>query len=204
MSSGLGASRPSPYVASAPERVACSSVGEAKTDAMCLQAAWMCVISTTKSTSTFEPSVPRNAVMVTVSSATTACVGAARRTNGGRNGDSMTTLLLRLGGVIQLNAGFAFGVIQLKAEDTVAFGATQLRTGFAFTGEGAASDGDGGFRNPNIRATMLADVGLVPMLLLLLLRAGGGGVYNSAGLFSTTRDHRKESRGRKHTRKSNR
>lgn len=102
-------------------------------------------------------------------------------------------------------------------------GGVNHETGFAFTGAAIIEcrkndndddgdgngdgnrdgNGDGGFRNPNTRATILGDGALVTFLL----EGACGGLYNlaatSAGLFSTTRDHRMDSRGRTQMQKRN-
>lgn len=116
--------------------------------------------------------------------------------------DSITGAALRL---------LVGGVNQLNADDTTGFAVTTGGGGAndCRKNEGGDDDGDGGFRNPNIRATMLGDGALMGSLVPLLVGAGGeiysgrccGLAATSGGLFSTTRDHRMESRGRKQMQK---
>lgn len=119
---------------------------------------------------------------------------------GGNDGacffDSIADLRLGEGGVNH-DTGFAFtgaATIDCRKNDKDDNG----------DGDGNGDDnGDGGFRNPNTRATILGDGALVTFLL----EGAFGGAYNlaatSAGLFSTTRDHRMDSRGRTQMQKRN-
>lgn len=186
-------------------------MGEANTEAMCLHAAWMCVMSTTKSTSTLEPSLPRNAVIVTTSSGSarvvvaTACGGrTGERTieAGGKGGSGLAevSFACMAGGALRR----LVGVNQLDDDDD------DDRGGAAEWKDGDAGDGGGGFRNPNMRATMLGDAGSGSFAVVPLLLGGGANsgcalrwvaAIGVAGALSTTRDHRMESSGRKQMQK---
>jgi len=170
-------------------------------EAMCLQAAWMCVMSTTRSTSTFDPSVPRNAVMVTTSSAsargiTFKLTGARVKVGGGDGGGNAGGSGAGGGGFVLAIVGAVLRLF-LGVVNQLDDGDERIECKGCWKNDGAGITGAGGFRSDaSTRATMLgagADLtgGMVP-----LLRVGDGGIWGLLGA-SLSRVHRDTSSGRK-------
>lgn len=159
-------------------------------------------MSTTKSVSTFDPSVPKNPVMVTTSFVSTCATALAsirsggRTTEAGNEGDNGVGLRFdSMDGVLRLLLN------QLDFPCTAGGGAT---TTDCWKKDFGGGEGGGGFRKPSIRANILGDGGagdLVPLLI------GDGEGWNLGGVlsrgFTLTRDHRTESSGMKQMQKRN-
>lgn len=155
----------------------------------------MCVMSTTRSTSTFEPSVPRKAVMVTTSSASArgiAWTGGREKNggglyNGGAGGGG------GLGGSVVTVAGGTLFLLRLFVGVVNQFddGDERIDCNGCWKNDGAGISAAGGFRSKaSARATMLG-----PALLIggEALGATTGGSLPVLGMCV----HRDTSRGRK-------